>query len=242
MYTAVDNLSQKLDRWSESLPCFLKETTENLNHYVSIGLGTAFAALHLGFHYYSEVLFYQFLAAANEDQSSTLTVSPAAPYAERCTQHALAFYDVLYACDAATEGRECLYIMLGHMLVVTSTVYVHMLLFNNPMSDSVPIARERLKQNFELLTKLQSYWTTLDASLSRLKTFHRACLKSIENSFRMDHWMLKFILEYGASVPEKFDEPGSRNEGRISVSNPVQIETALTPETLQHWYLQTFIE
>ena len=121
LQTFVDALAHKLDSWDSNLPPFLVETSQNLEHYSSIGQGTSFAALHLGFHYYNEVLFYQFLAHGDNQ--------PAKAYADRCTRHAAAFCDLLYLCEAI-PGCGCLYVMVGHMLTVTSTVYMHVLLFS----------------------------------------------------------------------------------------------------------------
>lgn len=232
LHTAVESLAEKLEVWRTSLPTFLIDRSENRAHYLTNGLGTSFAALHLGYHYYSIVLYYQFMAAAS--QRNGFSVLPAQLYADRCTQHAMAFCDILYDCDAATQGQECMYIMLGHMLVVTSTVYVHMLLFNDG-AVSADVLRDRLQRNFNKLQELQQFWRTLESSLLRLKVFHNACLRSIEGSFDMDRWMLRFILEYGVNMPEKrFDEgvvegPAAGN-GKLGES----------PTTLKDWYCETF--
>jgi hypothetical protein len=111
--------------------------------------------------------------------------------------------------------------MVGHMLVVTSTIYIHMLLFSDDEA-RIKLARQRLGQNFEILTELQIFWVTLDVALSRLQVFHNACTRSIDESFRMDQWMLKFILEHGSSVMERPVLEGG------------------SPDTLRNWFLQTF--
>jgi hypothetical protein len=215
---AVETLSNKLNSWSASLQPHLKATKENLERYSSLGLGSALAALHLGYHYYNEVLFYQFLAE-NVEQSSEST----SLYRDNCKAHASQFCDLIYTCQM-TPGCECFYIMVGHMLVVTSTVYIIM-------------ARKRLEQNFEILTQLQSYWVKLDDSLSRLKAFHNACISSVESSFYMDRWMLSFILEHGTKVYEKFDHGGSSP----SVQHSMTSSKSPSPDlTLQDWYSLTF--
>lgn len=232
LHAAVESLADKLEGWRTSLPRFLLDTQQNRAHYLANGLGTSFAALHLGYHYYCEVLYYQFNATAT--QRNGFSVLPAQAYANRCSQHAMTFCDILYECDAATNGQEAMYIMLGHMLVVTSTVLVHMLLFNDSCAIPAEVLRERLQHNFGILTKLQQYWTTLESSLSRLKVFHNACLKSIEGSFDMDRWMLRFILEYGMSMPEKF---------AVHQSPEAQGHAAETPgksTSLGDWYSETF--
>ena len=227
---AVETLSNKLNSWSSSLQPHLKATKENLERYSLLGLGSALAALHLGYHYYNEVLFYQLLAE-NVEQSSEST----ALYRENCKAHASQFCDLLYTCNM-TPGCECFYIMVGHMLVVSSTVYIHTLLFGT-VEEQIIIARKRLEQNFEILTQLQSYWVKLDDSLSRLKAFHNACISSVESSFYMDRWMLSFILEHGTKVYEKFDHDGSSP----SVQHSMTSSKSPSPDlTLQDWYSLTF--
>lgn len=237
LYQAVQRLSNSLDAWQASLPPFLVNVPVNRAHYLANGLGTSFAAMHLGYHYYGEVLFYQFLAAAH--QQTGISSVQAREYADRCAQHALSFCDILYECDAATDGQECMYIMLGHMLVVTSTIYMHMLLFNRSSYDPYPTTiRERLERNFTILTKLQQYWATLESSLLRLKIFHNACLRSIDGSFSMDRWMLQFILEYGVSMPDRFGGDQTPSQGLSSTTRSPSTGST----TLQAWYYETFTE
>ena len=226
---AVETLSNKLSSWSRSLQPHLKATRENLQLYTSLGFGSALAALHLGFHYYNEVLFYQFLAEDAHPSSVSTEF-----YKENCKTHAAFFCDLLYTCRTI-PGCECFYIMVGHMLVVTSTVYIHTLLFSD-IEDQIRIARQRLEQNFEILTQLQSYWIKLDDSLSRLKAFHNACTTSVESSFSMDRWMASFILEHGTQAYKKFghDTPSSTGHLMISSKSPSPVLT------LQDWYTQTF--
>ncbi|KAL2831509.1 hypothetical protein BDW59DRAFT_169757 [Aspergillus cavernicola] len=213
----VDSLARELRGWSDALHPSLQETPANLERYASLGLGNAFAALHLGYHYYNEVLFYQFLARDSEESSHDSITR----YRAQCEEHALAFCNLLYRCRSTNQPQyQCLYVMVGHMLVVTSTIYIHMLLFSDQQA-KIQLARQRLGQNFEILTELQLYWVTLDVALSRLQVFHNACTRSIDESFRMDQWMLKFILEHGSSVMERPIVEGSA-------------------DTLRNWFLQTF--
>ena len=226
---AVEILSSKLNRWSLSLQPHLKATKENLERYASLGLGSALAALHLGFHYYNQVLFYQFLAQQTHHSSGSATI-----YSEKCKAHAAQFCDLLYTCNTI-PGCECVYIMVGHMLVVTSTVYIHTLLFG-AVDELITRARERLEQNFGILTQLQSYWIKLDDSLSRLKAFHDACISSAESSFCMDRWMLSFILEHGTQLYEKFEHDGSS-----AICHSISSSKSPSPKlTLQDWYSSTF--
>ncbi|KAL5333157.1 hypothetical protein BJX70DRAFT_392418 [Aspergillus crustosus] len=229
----VDSLARELRGWADALPPALQETPGNLERYASLGLGNAFAALHLGYHYYNEVLFYQFLARNPDrdcDRDPGCSYDSIARYRTQCEEHALAFCNLLYRCRAITKTQpdcqcQCLYVMVGHMLVVTSTIYIHMLLFSDE-EGKIKLARQRLAQNFEILTELQLFWVTLDVALSRLQVFHRACTKSIGESFRMDQWMLTFILEHGSLVLER---PIQEGDGGVD-----------SPDTLRNWFLTTF--
>ena len=226
---AVEALLRKLDMWSASLPLHLRKTQSNLQYYASVGLGSAFAALHLGYHYYNEVLCYQFLA---EDASMKHTTSR--EYAEKCKEHAKLFCNLLYACQE-TPNCECLYIMVGHMLVVTSTVYIHTLVLSD-RQEEIAMARARLEKNFQIVMRLQSFWVKLDDSLSRLQAFHNACKISAEQSFRMDKWMLCFLLDHGLAIPERYGE-----EDNLPPTLMLQGTGSASPEvTLQDWYSQTF--
>lgn len=197
----IGDIARKLEAWKDDLPEDLKETRHNLEQATALGLGHSFAALHLGFHYYHEVLFYRYVA---ESQQSPTPVANL--YASECIEHARAFCDLLYLCEGI-PGCVCMFAMVGHMLVITSTVYVHMLLFENGHEDLGKV-RSRLEHNFEILTELRKHWATLDMSLARLRAFHNACLYSIEHSFSMDRWMLSFILQHGTSIPDRFPESG----------------------------------
>ncbi|KAI5293912.1 hypothetical protein KEM52_005029 [Ascosphaera acerosa] len=200
----VDSIFRKMQRWSDLLPPNLRETRPNMERHAALSLGPEFVSLHLAYHYYHEILFYQFLAEGvkTQDEPTSPQALQARYYAEQCTKHAVAFCDLLYTCYEI-PGCEVLYVMIGHMLVVTSTVYIHLLLFSRDEA-RITLARERLARNFEILMTLQRYWKALELSLARLKKFHNACQSSIEGTFRMDKWMLRFILEYSLDMSEKY--------------------------------------
>ncbi|KAJ0423257.1 hypothetical protein BJY00DRAFT_310387 [Aspergillus carlsbadensis] len=225
---AVDALAQELNNWSSNLHPSLQETPENLERYNALGLGNAFAALHLGYHYYNEVLFYQFLARTPNQQSEH--TPSLETYRAQCNAHALAFCTLLYSCRSTTGtlAHQCQYVMVGHMLVVTSTIYIHMLLFSVEEAKT-KLARTRLARNFEILTELQMFWVPLDVALWRLQVFHNACTRSIEGSFCMDRWMLAFLLEHGSLVMERPVREEGNEEGEGD-----------SPRTLRNWFLRTF--
>ncbi|KAK6442736.1 hypothetical protein LTR95_001019 [Oleoguttula sp. CCFEE 5521] len=222
---AIAKVARKLQDWYEGLPAGVQKSTDNVRCMAAAGHGALFCALHLGYHYYHEVLFYQFMAESHHNRSPV-----ASSYAVECAQHARAFCDLLYLAERPPDCK-CLYAMVGHMLVVTSTVYVHILLFNGDSEEHHSV-RSRLEHNFEILTQLQGYWPTKQTSLARLKVFHNACLYSIEHSFRMDWWMLRFILVHGSTVPEKF----SMVELGISASKQLPDRTHGSSERRLPWY------
>jgi hypothetical protein len=242
---SVATLSAKLQDWSASLPRHLICTEANLVRYSQLNMGSAFAALHLGYHYYNEVLFYQFLSPHTRPDPAIST----AHFATSCKLHARQFCDLLYLCNSSPNCAP-LYVMVGHMLVVTSTVYMHDLLFSASEED-ITEARRRLEHNFEILTRLQSFWVELDVSLKRLQAFHNACRISSEQSFRLDRWMLTFLLEHGVPVTEKFvvTDDAHLNEHSPPAETPLNVAIVVegisnasdSPNlTLQDWYQQTF--
>lgn len=192
----VDDLTARLEGWYNSLPIELQDTHANLSRYASLGLGHMFVAVYLGYYNYGQLLYYQFL---HEDAYDDTTF--ARYYADKCKSHAAGLLDITYRAYAE-PGCEVYYTMVGHILVVASTVQLHTLLFSE---DEVQIraARSRLEKNFEILSKLQTFWPTLDASFTRFREFHKACQKSRETSFRMDRWMLQFLFEFAKPVGEK---------------------------------------
>jgi hypothetical protein len=192
----VADLTARLEGWYNSLPLELQDTHANLSRYASLGLGPMFVAVYLGYYNYGQLLYYQFL---HEDAYDDTTF--ARYYADKCKAHAAGLLDITYRAYAE-PGCEVYYTMVGHVLVIASTVQLHTLLFSD---DEVQIraARSRLEKNFEILTKLQTFWPTLDASFTRFREFHKACQKSKETSFRMDRWMLQFLFEFAKPVGEK---------------------------------------
>ncbi|KAE8392584.1 hypothetical protein BDV23DRAFT_170890 [Aspergillus alliaceus] len=145
-------LAHELQSWADSLPPSLRENRENLERYARLGLGNAYGALPLGFRFYHEVLYYQFLPK-NEHPGV------------KCTPHHCWTLDQC----------QCIYLMVSRMLVVTSSIYTHILL-----------SSEDGEQVQVILTELQPVRAALDIALRRLQVFHDACIQSIDCSFCMD--------------------------------------------------------
>ena len=130
-----------------------------------------FVAVYLGYYHFGQLLYYQFL---HEDCH---TSNPSAHYcAEKGQNHAAGLCEILYAANS-TPGCEVLYTMVGHVLLIASTVQVHIVLFSDN-EDQIRVARLRLERNFEILMKLRAYWPTLDVCFTRFQAFHKAVCNS----------------------------------------------------------------
>ena len=195
-YSKVDAAAQRLDNWVNSIPEELQDTDINLNRYATRGLGPTFVAVYLGYYHYGQMLFYQFLHGDCHENQPHIRA-----YANNCKAHATALCDIIYR-SYQTPGCEVTYNMVGHILVIASSIFLHTLLFDTDETQ-IQSARNRLERNFEILTKLQQIWPTLDMSFSRLREFHKACQKLQEKTFKMDQWMLRFLLEFAKPVGEK---------------------------------------
>ncbi len=192
----IERLSQDLDNWYRELPHNMHDTPENLAFWASQGMGRTFVAVYLGYYHFGQLLFYQFLHVDNHT-----SLPKAHSYALQCKAHSMHLCDITYAAHS-TPGCDVLYTMVGHVLVIASTVQIHTLLFAES-DDQIRAARERLERNFEILTKLRGYWPTLEASFSRLRAFHKACQNLIHTSFRLDQWMLGFLTEFAKPMDDK---------------------------------------
>jgi hypothetical protein len=200
----VDALTNKLESWYNNLPLQLQDTHANLTRYAELGLGGVFVAVYLGYYHYGQSLYYAYLhediyttasfPTHEVDPQLMLPEQQAHYYADKCRQHSTALLELLYRAYS-TPGCDVLYTMVGHVLVIASTVQLHILLFS-PSEPAIRAARSRLEKNFEILTRLQGYWPTLDVCFVRFREFHKACQKSKETSFRLDRWMLQFLLAF----------------------------------------------
>lgn len=193
----VQDLSQKLDDWYNALPEYMHNTQENLERYASQGLGRIFVAVYLGYYHYGQLLFYQFL---HHDQHSL----GGNRYANMCKTHAANLCLIVYAAQE-TPGCEVRYNMVGHILVIASTVQIHTLLFGTDEAE-IAVARSRVVRNFQILTEMQRWWAWLDLCFVRLHIFHDMCRKTMATSFRMDEWMMKFLSEFSKPIEEKAEE------------------------------------
>ncbi|KAJ5348921.1 uncharacterized protein N7506_002174 [Penicillium brevicompactum] len=164
----ISALSTKLDDWLAHLPAHMHDTRTNLLTFASQGLGQLFVTLYLGYYHYGQMLFYRFL---HEDVRGHVPRTHF--YANKCKEHAVLLCEMIYSSDEV-PGCDVLYNMVGHVLVIASTVQIHTLLFGVD-NESITHARRRLERNFCILTRLRGLWPTLDICMERLQAFHRAC-------------------------------------------------------------------
>ncbi|KIW17029.1 hypothetical protein PV08_04220 [Exophiala spinifera] len=196
LYDHVESIASKLTSWRLHLPESLEFTPENLLRYANTGHGRILAALHSGFHHQSQLLYYQFLqpSIATNAESSTRVLE----YASRCRQHATDITNLFWLARQ-TPRCKAMWPMVGHLLAVSSSVHLHSLLFSED-AGRVSSVKHMLKQNFEMMMELRQYWPSIDLSMSRLRSFHQACQRSMNTSFIMDHWMLQFLQQYTKPV------------------------------------------
>jgi hypothetical protein len=194
----VESLSQRLDDWEIQLPEFIRDHPSNLAHYAAQGLGRIYVAVYLGFYHFGQLLFYQYLHSSTEDADNS---SSTQHLAQKCKDHAAKLCNITYMAHM-TPGCDVLYNMVGHVLVIASTVQIHTLLFSSD-DDEIAAAKQRLEYNFEILMKLRGLWPSLDYCMMRLQAFHKACRNSMETSFKLDRWMLKFLSEFAKPVDDK---------------------------------------
>ena len=209
----VDRLTERLDIWQQDLAPQLQDTQENLILYGVTGLGGMFVAVYLGYYHYGQVLYYRYLHEDSFDQGNI----HARYYADKCKWHSTALCELLYRAYS-TPGCEVYYAMVGHVLAIASTVQLHILLFSADVKET-NAARRRLERNFEILTKLQSFWPNLDLCFERFQEFHAACQRSAESSFRMDSWMLRFLFEFTKPIGRKEEGVGASEPGQWSMQD-----------------------
>lgn len=161
---SAQNISQDLARYIDRLPPELQQTPGNLRRHAEQGLGGAFVALHLGYHHYCTLLYFQYL------DTHLSHAALHAPFAARCRQHAAAFSDLLQD-SGEVEGCEAVYFIVGHMTVVSSAVLLYTLLFGE--QEELAVTRRRLEVNFQKLLQLRKYWPSVDMLVGSLDSVIR---------------------------------------------------------------------
>lgn len=235
---AVAELSAALDAWLAALPEDMQYTPGNLAYWADRGCGPSFVVLHINYNHSGQLLFYRFLhnsltppdspiSSPHTASTSTITnmdAQTSGAHAAKCNLHAAALCEIIYT-SARTPRAEVRYPLVGHMLVIASTVHLYTLLFSAADAE-IARARARLEHNFEIVSRLQRFWPSLHASFSRLGAFHKACLDTKGGpggggdgvgggggvgTFRLDRWMLRFLLDFAKPVDER--EGGDGEDG-----------------------------
>ncbi|KAH7085650.1 NADH dehydrogenase [Paraphoma chrysanthemicola] len=202
--STVDNqvqcIARRMEHWQGTLPDDLRLSEHNLNLHRHRGYGGMFVALHLGYHYYNILLYFQYLEPNYDPAYNTIS------YAAECRQHGLAFSRLLHT---ARELGDChvVYLTVAHMTIVSSSVLLHLLLFGNDAE--VDIAKQQLTRNFEALMDLAKYWPCVEKMKRRLFVFQDACLRSSIATYKVDRWIVRFLLEH--ALP--FENEGPSSEG-----------------------------
>lgn len=152
----VQEFSKQLDLWQENLPPQLRLNERNLDQHKEKGLGGGFVALHLGYHHYATLLYFQYL-----DPQLVSTMMHKS-YANLCKFHASA-YSALLKMSRDKGDCEAVYATVGHMTIVSSSVLLHTLLFGD--ENELPAARENLSFNFKALVELKRCWPSLERAV-----------------------------------------------------------------------------
>lgn len=212
VYKAVLELERSLDDWLKGLPTEWQYREDNLLHWTKEDMGRLFMSVHLDFNHACQFLYFQFLYLSQEPgycNDAKISHSLACELAQKCNHHAAAITQLLQDVSRYPNA-EVSHSLLGHIVSIASAVQIHTLLFS-PNETAITTARIRLEENFATLTRLYKYWPNVAASFSRLETFHNSCLRSKDSSFRLDPWMLHFIVEFARPVHDK--EDGEHEEG-----------------------------
>ncbi|OGE53531.1 hypothetical protein PENARI_c007G08863 [Penicillium arizonense] len=184
----VHHLSKQLDLWLKRLPEDTTLNEANFLHHLRRGTGGPFVALHLGFHHYSTLLFFQYLDTRRPGTATTNA------YSNRCKRHASSVSFLLKRARQQ-EGSEAVWPTVGHCLIVSSSVLLHTLLFGDEQELSE--ARSSLNANFEALIELTRYWPCLKSMVNRLDKFQNMCLIAVHlPTYRVDKWMVRFLIEH----------------------------------------------
>ncbi|KAH8901908.1 hypothetical protein BR93DRAFT_932741 [Coniochaeta sp. PMI_546] len=225
----AQTLSLRLESWEAALPSNLRDTPENLHLFASQGLGRIFVAIYLGYYHFGQLLFYPYLDEEQRQQrqdgqspnTPTAFQPHAEDYARKCKWFAMSLSRIIATANS-TPGCDVRYNMVGHITVVASSVFIHTLLFETDQGE-LDAARRQLEENFKVLVALREYWPALEVCFARLRTFHSLCRRSMDTSFRMDRWMVRFLTEFARPVGEEEREDEEMDLGPWRVGDVVGV-------------------
>lgn len=201
LYEMIRDIEQSLEKWLAALPPEWHYTEENLLRWTEDGMGRLFMSVHLDHNHACQLLYFQFLYLSQEPgfcNSEHISYEKACEQAQKCKHHASTICQLI-SDSRKQPGTDMCHALLGHLLSISSAAQIHTLLFN-AYEDEIKAAKARLEQNFASLARLHQYWPNVGASFSRLEAFHNECLQSKDSSFRLNNWMLQFILEFSRPI------------------------------------------
>lgn len=209
----VPILEKELYEWEHGLPQKLVYSIDNLNYFIDKGLGRTFLAMHIGLHHFRQILFYPFLdprfyESTNKSREDRLAFDESA---QTCKESARMVSEIAKI-GFNSRGCELRYFLHGHIVVISSCIHLHTLLFNED-SNEVATARELLVSNFQLLMRMKLHWRVVDSSLARLRSFQNDCRISRSRPFVLDNWMLRFLMEHTTVLADRqtdVQQPHSR--------------------------------
>ena len=181
-FARIDEISSDLQTWQQNLPSHFKFTQQNIYLQSSLSYGAIYLGTHLSYHYNYVVLLYQFLSYSDPESKT---------YAEQLEHHASHISEIIRWSNRVQNCR-LLYSVVAHILVISSSVHLHTLMYGD--ANAVQKAKEDLDTNFQHIMTLRSFWPAVDVSAARLRVFESACLTSNQNTWRMDRWLVKFLL------------------------------------------------
>lgn len=194
-------IAHALEDWANQLSSELQYSDDNLAYWVDEGLGPMFLTLHINYNHAGQLLFYQSLQSVQDEDYEPFSTSTARNSAQKCKQHATNLCDLMYRARHRPE-TVVMYPLAGHILCLASTVQIHTLLFGADDGE-ILAAKTRLERNFEIISSMNEYWPMNHMSISRLQRFHTACLRSKDDSFRLDAWMLRFLLGFTHDIGDR---------------------------------------
>ncbi|KAH6688325.1 hypothetical protein F5X68DRAFT_268366 [Plectosphaerella plurivora] len=196
-----NTLMHALDDWANNLSPLLQYSDDNVAYWVEEGLGPIFITLHINYNHAGQLLFYQHLHSAQSLDPDSPVADMVRVFAQRCNHHATNLCDLIHHAKQRPE-TIVLYPLAGHILCLASSVQIHTLLFEID-DDDIAAAKTRLERNFEMISSMNNYWPMNHMSISRLQHFHNACLRSKDDSFRLDAWMLRFLLGFTHDIEDR---------------------------------------
>ncbi|KAH7142311.1 hypothetical protein DER46DRAFT_640308 [Fusarium sp. MPI-SDFR-AT-0072] len=185
--SSVEQLALNFEEWVRNLSPLLQYSDENVAYRVQEGLGAMFITLHINYNHAGELFI--------------LSSSISRMFAHRCKHHATNLCDLIYRAKERPE-TVVMYPLAGHILCLASTVQIHKLLFDVD-DNEILSAKMRLERNFQIISSMNNYWPVNHMSISRLQLFHNTCLRSSDDSFPLDAWMLRFLLGFTQDIEDR---------------------------------------